>query len=103
LRASCKRYHRPFGNAEHFRDLPVPQSVHREEREHCLVPSASAPSFGATAGSSAPVKGATYRMIGRVLGISTNTVQTHIRSMYRKLEVCTKAEATAEAFRRHLL
>lgn len=45
-------------------------------------------------------KGASYPLIGEALSISTNTVQTHIRSIYRKLEVCTKAEATAEAYKR---
>lgn len=45
-------------------------------------------------------KGASYPLIGEALSISTNTVQSHIRSIYRKLEVCTKAEATAEAYKR---
>lgn len=48
-------------------------------------------------------KGASYPLIGEALSISTNTVQSHIRSIYRKLEVCTKAEATAEAYKRGLL
>lgn len=45
-------------------------------------------------------KGASYPEIGRMLTISLSTVQTHIRAIYRKLEVGTKAEAAAEAFRR---
>lgn len=47
-------------------------------------------------------KGASYPMIGKALSISTNTVQSHIRAIYGKLEVSTKAEATAEAYRRGL-
>lgn len=48
-------------------------------------------------------RGASYPLIGKALGISTNTVQSHIRAIYRKLEVSTKAEATAEAYRRGLV
>ncbi len=44
-------------------------------------------------------KGASYPEIGKMLSISLSTVQTHIRSIYRKLEVGTKAEATAIALR----
>jgi len=45
-------------------------------------------------------RGASYPLIGRALGISTNTVQSHIRSIYRKLQVSTKSEATLVAIRR---
>jgi DNA-binding NarL/FixJ family response regulator len=45
-------------------------------------------------------RGASYPLIGQGLGISTNTVQTHIRSIYRKLQVSTKSEATLVAVRR---
>lgn len=45
-------------------------------------------------------KGATYELIAKALNIAVSTVQAHIKSIYRKLEVCTKAEATAEAYRR---
>ncbi|HEY7371445.1 MAG TPA: response regulator transcription factor [Polyangia bacterium] len=45
-------------------------------------------------------RGASYPLIGQGLGISTNTVQTHIRSIYRKLHVSTKSEATLVAIRR---
>jgi DNA-binding CsgD family transcriptional regulator len=45
------------------------------------------------------VKGATYEMIGKALGVATGTVQAHIKSIYRKLEVSTKSEATLEAVR----
>jgi DNA-binding NarL/FixJ family response regulator len=46
------------------------------------------------------IRGASYTLIGEGLGISTNTVQSHIRSIYRKLEVSTKSEATLVAIRR---
>jgi DNA-binding NarL/FixJ family response regulator len=48
-------------------------------------------------------KGATYEQIGKALGVATSTVQAHIRNIYRKLEVCTKAEATAEAYKRRII
>lgn len=48
-------------------------------------------------------RGCSYPMIGTALTISTNTVQTHIRSIYRKLEVSTKAEAAAEAYKRKIV
>lgn len=48
-------------------------------------------------------RGFTYELIGSGLGISTSTVQSHIRSIYRKLNVATKAEATAEGYRRGIL
>lgn len=47
-------------------------------------------------------KGATYEDAARVLGISLGTVQSHVKSLYRKLEVSSKAEAAAEAVRRGL-
>lgn len=48
-------------------------------------------------------KGLSYPLIGKGLSISLSTVQSHIRAIYRKLEVCTKAEATAEAYKRGML
>lgn len=45
-------------------------------------------------------KGATYDEVARLLDISVNTVRFHVRSMYRKLHVCTKAEAVTLAFSR---
>ena len=41
-------------------------------------------------------KGVTYKEIGLTLGISTNTVRTYVRTLYRKLEVHNKAGAIAE-------
>lgn len=48
-------------------------------------------------------RGFTYGTIGRGLGIAVSTVQAHIKSIYRKLEVGSKAEATSEGYRRGLL
>lgn len=47
-------------------------------------------------------KGLTYDDSARILGISLGTVQSHVKSIYRKLEVSSKAEAAAEAVRRGL-
>jgi len=41
--------------------------------------------------------------IGEALHISRNTAATHIASIYRKLEVCTIAEATLYAYRTGLV
>ncbi len=43
------------------------------------------------------VKGFTYAEIGDALGISWNTVSTHVRRIYRKLEVRSRSEAVFEA------
>jgi DNA-binding NarL/FixJ family response regulator len=48
-------------------------------------------------------RGLTYAMIAHALGIGTGTVQTYVKAIYRKLEIGTKAEAAAEAYRRGLL
>ncbi|MDJ0868621.1 MAG: response regulator transcription factor [Myxococcota bacterium] len=43
------------------------------------------------------VKGFTFPEIGELLGISAHTVTTHIRRIYRKLEVRSRSEAVFEA------
>jgi len=48
-------------------------------------------------------KGFTYEIIGTGLGMATSTVQSHIRTIYRKLDVCNKVEATSEGYRLGLL
>jgi DNA-binding NarL/FixJ family response regulator len=48
-------------------------------------------------------RGHTYDSVGRALGIALGTVQYYVRAIYRKLEVASKAEATAEAYRRGLI
>ena len=44
-------------------------------------------------------KGATYDEVAKMLSMSVNTVRHHVRGMYRKLHVCSKAEAVTMAFR----
>jgi DNA-binding NarL/FixJ family response regulator len=48
-------------------------------------------------------RGETYDAIGELLGITLGTVQSHIKAIYRKLEVRNKAEAAAKAIRVGLL
>lgn len=45
------------------------------------------------------VEGHAYLSIASALGIGIGTVQNHVKSIYRKLEVSSKAEATAVAIR----
>lgn len=49
------------------------------------------------------VDGNTYAATAERLGVSLNTVQTHVRSIYEKLEVSSKAEATRVAVRRGIV
>ena len=44
-------------------------------------------------------KGATYDEVASMLTMSVNTVRHHVRAMYRKLHVCSKAEAVTMAYR----
>ena len=44
-------------------------------------------------------KGATYDEVARMLSMSVNTVRHHVRALYRKLHVCSKAEAVTTAYR----
>jgi DNA-binding NarL/FixJ family response regulator len=43
------------------------------------------------------VKGFTYAEIADLLGVSSHTVTTHVRGIYRKLEVHSRSEAVYEA------
>ena len=61
-------------------DVPAPDLSERETEVLKLV-----------------VKGFTYPEIGEVLGISPHTVKTHVRRVYRKLEVRSRSEAVLEA------
>ena len=50
----------------------------------------------------AMVDGLSYKMIGERLGISLETVRQHIKNIYRKLQVNSKAEVIARSFRGEL-
>lgn len=45
-------------------------------------------------------KGLSNRELGQVLGISEDTIKTHLKSLFRKLDVSDRAEAVREALRR---
>jgi DNA-binding NarL/FixJ family response regulator len=45
------------------------------------------------------VNGNSYKMVGASLKISIDTVRTHIRSIYEKLQVNSKSEAVAKALK----
>lgn len=45
-------------------------------------------------------KGLSNRELGRVLGISEDTVKTHLKSLFRKLDVSDRTEAVREGLRR---
>jgi DNA-binding NarL/FixJ family response regulator len=47
--------------------------------------------------------GMSYGEVGELLGVSTNTIRTYIRSVYEKLRVSSKTEAVLEALRLGLL
>ncbi|HYQ85039.1 MAG TPA: LuxR C-terminal-related transcriptional regulator, partial [Rubrobacter sp.] len=44
-----------------------------------------------------------YRQIGQALYVSVNTVKTHVRSIFRKLEVTSRDEALEQARQRALI
>ena len=48
-------------------------------------------------------KGFTYKDVAEKFGISSNTVPTHIKNIYRKLEVNSRGEAVFEAIQRGLI
>ena len=48
-------------------------------------------------------KGLTAQDIAGKLGVSRNTCATHIKAIYRKLRIASRAEAALEADRRGLL
>ena len=45
-------------------------------------------------------KGMGNRELGQVLGVSEDTIKTHLKSLFRKLEVSDRAEAVREGLRR---
>jgi DNA-binding NarL/FixJ family response regulator len=48
-------------------------------------------------------KGDSYREIGDALGVTVNTVRSHIRSIYEKLQVHTKSAAVSKGIRERLI
>lgn len=46
--------------------------------------------------------GSTYSEVGRMLSIGEGTVHTHVKSIYRKLDVTSKTEATKVAIQQRL-
>ena len=49
------------------------------------------------------VDGNSYKMVAASLKISIDTVRTHIRSIYEKLQVNSKSEAVAKALKDKIL
>jgi DNA-binding NarL/FixJ family response regulator len=49
------------------------------------------------------VDGHQKKTAAREMGISVNTVSFHLKNIYAKLEVHSKSEAVAKAFREHLI
>jgi DNA-binding NarL/FixJ family response regulator len=49
------------------------------------------------------VRGLTYKRIGEEFGISLDTVRAHVRSVYRKLQVHSVAQAVSRAIRERLV
>jgi DNA-binding NarL/FixJ family response regulator len=48
-------------------------------------------------------KGLNRVEVGEVLNVSAHTITTHVRSIYSKLDISSRAEATVEAIRRGLI
>ncbi len=48
-------------------------------------------------------QGKSYKNIGDALFISQDTVRSHIKSIYKKLEVNSKSEAVVKAFKERLV
>ncbi len=72
-----------------------------------LAPEAPASDLGLTARERdvlrALVDGLPYKLVADRLGISLDTVRTHVRAVYRKLQVHNVAEAVSRAIREGLL
>lgn len=49
------------------------------------------------------VEGHTYKSAARELGVTTNTISFHLKSIYDKLQVHSKSEAVAKALQNHLI
>lgn len=49
------------------------------------------------------VDGFSYKMIAGELEVSIDTIRTHIKNIYRKLQVNSMSEAVAKAIRQNLV
>ena len=79
----------PKGIAGKFFNAASPTKLNLTEREHAVLQSL--------------VKGHSYKQVATKLNISIDTVRTHIRAVYRKLQVHSVAEAVARAIREKLV
>lgn len=86
----------------------------RSERTAATCPRASPPACTRPRAACCPTrredellellgKGLRNRELAQVLGISEDTVKTHLKSLFRKLDVSDRAEAVREAMRRGFL
>jgi DNA-binding NarL/FixJ family response regulator len=75
--------------AGNFFNTASPTKLDLTEREHAVLQSL--------------VKGLSYKQVATQLNISIDTVRTHIRGMYRKLQVHSVGEAVARAIREKLV
>lgn len=86
---------------------PISPAIARHLLRRFRAPLAAAPAAGADAVPELTdrehqvldllVKGFTFAEIGELLGISAHTVTTHVKHIYGKLEVRSRAEAVYEA------
>jgi len=86
---SLLRENAPKGIAGKFFNAASPTKLDLTEREHTVLQSL--------------VKGLSYKQVATTLNISIDTVRTHIRAVYRKLQVHSVAEAVARAIREKLV
>lgn len=86
---SLLRENSPKGIAGKLFTPSSPTKLDLTEREHAVLQGL--------------VKGLSYKQVGTKLNLSIDTVRTHIRSVYRKLQVHNVAEAVARAIREKLV
>jgi DNA-binding NarL/FixJ family response regulator len=86
---SLLRQNAPKGISGRFFNTSAPTKLDLTEREHAVLQSL--------------VKGLSYKQVATKLDISIDTVRTHIRAVYRKLQVHSVGEAVARAIREKLV
>jgi DNA-binding NarL/FixJ family response regulator len=86
---SLLRENMPKGIAGKLFNTTAPTRLDLTEREHDVLQSL--------------VKGLSYKQVAARLNISIDTVRTHIRAVYRKLQVHSVGEAVARAIREKLV